>query len=164
MIWLADRIQSSVGKWLMITRKFLCNINDNSLGVDSIYSVYCSEILSNTVNRYDCGSWDVFCQRNLFRYDKHNTENHVISTNGLGNIWLDTFQIVDYAQLTRRFDVRLHYGRCDESCAAWDSFIVADTEEEALKLFVEKWKDDPSYQLLKNPTPWINSFQHVVRC
>ena len=160
---LADRIESSVGKWLVITRRFLCNTRTNDVGVGEIFKVHSNKVLTSSVTKHDSGGWNVWCGYTLFCYDDHTDDNSVLVVTGSGNVWLDTFQIADFSELTLRFEVKV---RCDShpgSCLGWDLFIVADTEKEALDLFVEKWKNAPQWKLLPNPKPWIAGSRFVVR-
>jgi hypothetical protein len=160
---LADRIEANVGKWLVITRRFLCNTKTNDVGDGGIFKVHSSEILPSSVTRHDSGGWNVSCHYNLFCYDDHTDDNSVLVVTGSGNVWLDTFQIAGFSELTERYEVKV---RCDShsgSCLGWDLFIVADTEEEALALFVETWKGNPQWTLLPNPKPWIAGSRSVVR-
>ena len=160
---LADRIEANVGKWLVITRRFLCSMRNNDVGNGEISEVQSSEILPNSVTRHASGSWGVSCHYNLFGYDAHTDYDRILVNNASGNVWLDNFQIADFSELTTRFEVKV---RCDShngSCLGWDLFIVADTDEAALDLFVEAWKDDPQWKRLPNPKPWIAGSRYVVR-
>lgn len=160
---LADRIEASVGKWLVITRRFLCNTRNNDVGAGKIYEIQSSEILPNSVIKQDNGRWNVSCRRNFFCYDKHTEDNSIVVITASGNVWLDTFQIAEFSELTTRHEVKVHCDAHEGSCLGWDLFIVADTEEEAMELFVQEWKDDPQWKRLPNPKPWIAGNRKVVR-
>lgn len=160
---LADRIEAGVGKWLVITRRFLCNTRNNDVGDGKIYKVQSSEILPNSVTRHKSGGWNVSCHYNLFGYDEHTEDDRIVVITASGNVWLDTFQIAEFSDLTERFEVKVHCDAHEGSCLGWDLFLVADTEEEALELFVKAWKDDPKWKLLPNPKPWIAGSRYVVR-
>ena len=160
---LADRIEANVGKWLVITRRFLCSTRNNDVGDGKIDKVHSSEILPNSVTRHDSGAWSVSCHYNLFCYDEHTDDDRIVVNAANGNVWLDNFQIAEFSELTTRHEVKVHCDAHEGSCLGWDLFIVADTDEEAMDLFVEAWKDDPQWKRLPNPKPWIAGCRKVVR-
>lgn len=99
-MYLADRIEASVGKWLVITRRFLCNTKTNAIGDGKTYAVQTSEILPDSVIKHDNGRWNVSCSRNFFCYDKHTEDNSIVVITANGNVWLDTFQIAEFSELS----------------------------------------------------------------